>query len=65
MKISVRQIMDRLPPEAQKWVQGMTSSEKVGTEIILKNVGADSFIKHWEIHKDDLEYIRHLYGKLG
>jgi hypothetical protein len=50
--------MDKLPPEAQKWVNGMNRDEKFGTEIILNNVGVDSFIKHWRVHKDDLDEIR-------
>jgi len=36
----------------------MNRDEKVGTEIILNNVGVDSFIKHWQPHKADLYYIR-------
>jgi len=58
MKITLLEIMDRLQPEAEKWVNGMNRDEKVGSEIILNNVGVDSFIKHWGTHKDDLDYIR-------
>jgi hypothetical protein len=58
MRITLLEIMDKLPPEAQKWVNGMNRDEKFGTEIILNNVGVDSFIKHWRDHKDDLDKIR-------
>lgn len=58
MRITLLEIMDKLPPEAQKWVNGMNRDEKFGTEIILNNVGVDSFIKHWRVHKDDLDEIR-------
>jgi hypothetical protein len=58
MKIKLLEIMNRLPPEAQKWVNGMKRGEREGTEIILNNVGVDSFIEHWRYHKDDLDYIR-------
>jgi hypothetical protein len=58
MRITLREIMDRLPPEAQKWVNGMNRDERLGTEIILNNVGVDSFIKYWRDHKDDLDEIR-------
>ena len=57
MRITLLEIMDKLPPEAQKWVNGMNRDEKFGTEIILNNVGVDSFIKHWRVHKDDLDEI--------
>jgi hypothetical protein len=60
--IKLREIMDRLPPEAQKWVNGMNDSEKRGTEIILSYVGVESFIQNWQGHKKHLDDIRHLFG---
>jgi hypothetical protein len=62
MKITIRlrEISDRLPPEAQKWVNEMNRDEKTGTEIILNNVGVDSFIENWRTHKDDLDYIQNV-----
>jgi hypothetical protein len=50
--------MDRLPPEAQTWIKGMNSEERHCTEIVLNNVGADSFVRYWKDHADDLEYVR-------
>ena len=64
IKIKLSEIMDRLPPEAQKWVNGMNRDEKAGTETILSYVGVDSFIKHWRTHKNDLDYIRNFQPKL-
>ena len=58
MRITLLEIMDKLPPEAQKWVNGMNRDEKLGTEIILNNAGVDSFIEYWRDHKDDLDKIR-------
>jgi hypothetical protein len=58
MRITLLEIMDKLPPEAQKWVNGMNRDEKFGTEIILNNAGVDYFIRYWRDHKDDLDEIR-------
>jgi hypothetical protein len=57
-KIKLSEIKDRLPPEAQKWVNGMNRDERAGTEDILSYVGVDSFIEHWRSHKDDLDALR-------
>jgi hypothetical protein len=58
MKITLLEIMDKLPPEAQDWIKRMNRGERAGTEIILNNVGVDSFIKYWRVHKNDLDEIR-------
>jgi len=45
MRITLLEIMDKLPPEAQKWVNGKNRDEKLGTEIILNNAEVESFIE--------------------
>ena len=60
MKATLRMldIVCKLPEDGQKWLKGMNREELRYTETILNNVGEDSFVKHWRVHKDELEYVR-------
>jgi hypothetical protein len=58
MAIRILDILSTLPEEAQRWIKGMNSGERTCTEIILNNVGEQSFVKHWRHYKDDLDAVR-------
>ena len=56
--ITLATILPKLPAEAQLWVSTLTPVEVTATEIILRNVGAASFIDNWEYHRNHLDDIR-------
>ncbi len=56
--LSLKDIMDKLPPEAQKWLNGMSREDFNCTEGIFNTVGEESFFKHLGKHKLDWEYLR-------
>ena len=58
MTIKLSEIVSQLPHDAQVWIEGMNGQAKLGTEIILNNVGLESFAKHWTVHRDQLAEIR-------
>ena len=60
MTIKLLEIVSQLPQDAQTWIKGMNAQEVVCTEIILNNVGQESFTEHWTVHRDQLEYIRNM-----
>ena len=45
--LKLSDIQTRLSEAGQRWVAGMSSAERHGTEIVLNNVGVESFLKHW------------------
>ncbi len=62
MKFKLVDVKDRLPEAGKRWIEGLSSQERICTEIILNNVGIDSFLEHWKVHRDDLEYIRNFFS---
>jgi hypothetical protein len=56
--LKLSDIQTRLSEAGQRWVAGMSSAERHGTEIVLNNVGVESFLKHWKEHRDELQKIR-------
>jgi hypothetical protein len=59
-RLKLTEIVGQLPRDAQVWIDGMDSEERLCTEIILNNVGQESFTEHWTVHRDQLEYIRNM-----
>jgi len=58
MTIKLLEIVSQLPQDAQTWIKGMNAQEMVCTEIILNNVGQESFAENWKVYRDDLDEIR-------
>jgi hypothetical protein len=58
MTIRLSEIVDKLPQDAQVWIKGMGAEELHCTEIILNNVGQESFTKHWKEHMDHSQEVR-------
>jgi len=57
MTIKLTEILSQLPQDAQVWIEGMDFEERLCTEIILNDVGQESFTEHWQVHRDRLQYI--------
>jgi hypothetical protein len=58
MTIKLSEIVSQLPQDAQVWIEGMNREELRCTEIILNNVGQESFTKNWKVHRDHLNEVR-------
>ncbi len=57
-RLKLSDIQVRLPQAGRRWAAEMSSAERHGTEIILNNVGAESFLKYWKEYGDELQEIR-------
>jgi hypothetical protein len=60
-RLKLKEVRSRLPPEGQKWLQGMTRGELEGTEIVLNNVGEQSFLENWQFHQQHLQELRDFF----
>ena len=58
----LRETQAKLPPEGQKWIDGMDRSELDGTQAILHDMGEERFLERWRFHKEQLDEIRHTFG---
>jgi len=63
MTIKLLEIVSQLPQDAQTWIKGMNAQEVVCTEIILNNVGQESFAENWKVYRDDLDEIRNFWRR--
>jgi hypothetical protein len=57
-ELKLSDVQGLLPREARNWVNGMTHEEKHSTEIILNNVGIESFVRHWKEHREEVQEVR-------
>lgn len=64
-KLTLKEIMHKLPPEAQDWIKGMDRDELGGAETILNNVGEAAFLKYWPEYKKELQDLRIFFWKPG
>jgi hypothetical protein len=55
--VIIADIIDRLPPDGQKWLRKMERQDRQATEYPIKFVGADNFVEHWRFHKETWEHI--------
>jgi hypothetical protein len=61
----LREAQAKLPPEGQKWIDGMDRSELEGTQDALHRLGEQGFIEHWRSLKEQLDEFRHFFGGQG
>lgn len=57
-----KNVKPKLPPEGQKWLNGMSRGELEATQEILDRLGEETFIRAWTIYKEQLDEIRHTLG---
>lgn len=61
-KLKIREIMPRLPKEAQEWLNRVSEDEFGSAEGILNAVGEESYIQNWRFHKDRVDQFSWLFG---
>jgi hypothetical protein len=55
----------KLPPEGQKWIEGLDRRERVATEGILENLGEERFLENWPFYEEQLDELRFDYWRPG
>ena len=63
MKIK-KNILPKLCPEGQKWINSLTGFELRAAEHMVDIVGEESFVQHWRAQKEKLDEMRHLFGRV-
>lgn len=51
-----------LPAEGRAWIDGLTPDYRHGVQLVLNTVGADSFVEHWETHRQVQQKLEHDFG---
>jgi hypothetical protein len=60
--ISLTTILPRLPAGARQWINGLPPYYRRTIEDILDRVGADNFVKRWQVHRQDQQDFEHDFG---
>jgi hypothetical protein len=58
----LKEVRTKLPPEGQKWLDGMDHGELEDTQGILHRVGEQQFLESWKVYKKDLDDFRREFG---
>jgi hypothetical protein len=54
----LKEVRTKLPPEGQKWLDGMDIGELHSTQDILHRMGEETFLANWNAYKEDLDQLR-------